>query len=170
MSKWKFNRVHHIGIIVKDWEKSIKNYERLFGLKPVIRSDEDDHEWGNPRDKWGVNLAAFKIGETHIVLANFDRERVRELWEELPPEQVAKQKRILTKFLDPEYEGFFHLALEVDGIDALHDHLDAQGVETVDEGFEGFRGALARFIDEAETNNVLMHTYDLAYDQAPKTE
>lgn len=96
-----FDSIHHIAIIVSDYEKSKKFYVEQLGL-PIIREN-----YRKERNDYKLDL---KVGD--IELEIFGMENV--------PDRVT----------EPEACGLRHLAFKVDDIDKAVKWLNARGIET----------------------------------------
>lgn len=96
-----FDSIHHIAIIVSDYEKSKKFYVEQLEL-PIIREN-----YRKERNDYKLDL---KIGD--IELEIFGMENV--------PDRVT----------EPEACGLRHLAFKVDDIDKAVKWLNARGIET----------------------------------------
>lgn len=96
-----FDSIHHVAIIVSDYEKSKKFYVEQLGL-PIIREN-----YRKERNDYKLDL---KVGD--IELEIFGMENV--------PDRVT----------EPEACGLRHLAFKVDDIDKAVEWLNARGIET----------------------------------------
>jgi catechol 2,3-dioxygenase-like lactoylglutathione lyase family enzyme len=70
-------RVHHVGLTVKDLNKSLEWYGRMFGVEPVFvtyaEGDELATAVGVPRAR--LNFAFLRFGETDVELLSYDNDR-----------------------------------------------------------------------------------------------
>ena len=105
----KLERVDQIGIVVKDCEKVIESWERMFGIGPwtTITNTGTDSE-GNPLE---MKLAFAYMGDLELELI-----------------EVVKGKILHSEFLEEHGEGLHHLGCFVDDVDAAADDLAEQGV------------------------------------------
>jgi methylmalonyl-CoA/ethylmalonyl-CoA epimerase len=111
-------RLSHIGLVCENLEATLKNYEKLFGLKAVdLRNDQGK----------GFQLDA------RIMFAN-------ECWLHLVQNWNPDSR--VNRFLKSHGEGLEHLALETDNIQADVDHLRKIGVpvyqDTIFKAADGF--------------------------------
>jgi methylmalonyl-CoA/ethylmalonyl-CoA epimerase len=110
-------RIHHIDFVVHDLNVAIPKYESVLGLP------------AGPRERLasrGIDLVRFRVGETWIILV-----------------QPVRKEGPVAKFLDRHGEGFFHIAFEVDDVDAAVTRLEATGIRVVERtarrGVEGWK-------------------------------
>lgn len=109
--------IHHIDYVVRDLDRAIAQYRRLFhvefGPREVLESR-------------GVALARFRLGDIWVVLV-----------------QPLRPDSALQRFLDAHGEGFFHIAYQVTDVAGAAVELKAQGVRLVNEeprrGVEGWK-------------------------------
>ncbi len=108
--KAKLETVNQIGIVVKDCEKVIESWERMFGIGPgiVITNTGTDSE-GNPLE---MKLAFAYMGDLEFELI-----------------EVVKGKILHSEFLEEHGEGLHHLGCFVDDVDGAATDLAEQGVE-----------------------------------------
>ncbi len=126
-----FEKIHHIGIAVKNLESSMKLYENSFNLK--IQHIEELKE-----NK--VKVASFKIGDVNI-----------ELLEPLTDDSPIKS------FLDKKGEGIQHIAFLVKDISKTLGELKEKGVSLIDEKPRGgSQGTKIAFIHPKSTFGVLI--------------
>lgn len=126
-----YKRLTHIGIAVKDLNKSSDVFSKLF------RMDEGHTEEVQEQK---VKATFFKVGEGGI-----------ELLEPTSPDST------IAKFIEKRGEGIHHLSFEVDDIDAELARLKREGFQLIDEkpriGADGYRIA---FLHPKSTNGVLI--------------
>lgn len=110
-------RLHHIDFVVRDLESAATAFARVLGTE------------GGPRESLasrGVDLVRFRIGETWLILV-----------------QPTSSDSPVMEFLERRGEGFFHLAIEVEDVEAEAAALRSRGVRLVDEvprrGVEGWK-------------------------------
>jgi methylmalonyl-CoA epimerase len=122
--------IDHIGIAVADIDKTRDMYERVLNLKNL---------WTERLEEQGVDVAAYKVGDTKIEL-------VQPISEDSP----------VGRFLQKRGEGLHHIALRVENIDKTLDDLRKKGVVLIDQDARlGAHGARIAFIHPKETNGVL---------------
>ena len=96
-----FDSIHHVAIIVSDYEKSKKFYVEQLGL-PIIREN-----YRKERNDYKLDL---KIGDIELEIFGMEK----------APNRVT----------EPEACGLRHLAFKVDDIDKAVEWLNARGIET----------------------------------------
>lgn len=96
-----FNKVHHVAIIVSDYEKSREFYVEKLEL-PIIREN-----YREDRDDYKLDL---KVGDMELEIFGVKN----------PPKRVT----------NPEACGLRHLAFKVDDIEAAVKWLNDKGIET----------------------------------------
>ena len=122
-------KIDHIGVVVKNIEKTLEIYEKLFGLKPTRIETLSEG---------GVKGAFIPIGDIDIELLEITGS---------PSEDVAK-------VLSPSDTGLHHICFEVENVDEELRSLAASGVKLVDrEGHQGLSGKIG-FLHPDETEGV----------------
>ncbi len=108
-------RIHHIDFVVRDLDRAVEQYRRIFGIEPLPREELPER---------GVELVRFRVGETWVILV-----------------QPIREESPVQAFLDRHGEGFFHIAYAVDDFEATARNLERQGVRTAPprRGVEGWR-------------------------------
>ena len=123
-------RVDHIAIAVNSADDALSVFDSVFGLKA-------DHIEELPDQ--GVKAATVRVGDTNI-----------EFIEPTDPEGGV------AKFIEKKGEGFHHICVEVDDIDAELKSLAARGVELIDkQARKGLAGMIA-FLHPRATKGVLI--------------
>ncbi len=125
-------RIEHIGIAVKDLEKSNLLFAKLLG-QPHYKTETVESE--------KVSTSFFLTGENKI-----------ELLEAQNPESA------IAKFIEKRGEGIHHIAFEVEDIEKETVRLKAEGFETTGSGqpFKGADNKLVIFFHPKTTNGVLI--------------
>ncbi len=124
-------RIEHLGIAVKELEKSIPLFEQLLNT-PCYKTEKVDTE--------GVNTAFFKTGESKIELL-----------------EATKEDSPIQKFIDKKGEGIHHIAFEVENIEAEMKRLSALGFELLNAAPKnGADNKLVCFLHPKTTNGVLI--------------
>ncbi len=132
----KIKRIEHVGVLVKDIEKSRALWEDCFGIK--LGGIET-----NPEKP--VRLALYPIGESMVELIAGTTPDSRH------QKMVAEGKG-----------GINHLCFEVDDIDAALVELKAKGIPLLDQvPRHGHAGSRIAFIDPAATENCLIELAEL---------
>lgn len=126
----KLTHIEHIGIAVKDLDKSIRFYEDVLGLACYAIEEVKDQK---------VKTAFFKLGDTKI-----------ELLESTDPGGP------IGKFIEKKGEGVHHLAFAVDGIENALVTLQEKGIQLVDQQpRKGAEGLDIAFLYPKSTGGVL---------------
>lgn len=124
-------KIEHIGIAVKDLEKSNELFEKLLG-KAHFKTELVAGE--------GVETSFFQLGETKIELI-----------------QATRPDSPIAKYLEKKQEGIHHIAFDVEDIHAEVARLKAQGFEILNESpKEGADNKLVVFLHPRSTNGVLV--------------
>lgn len=124
-------KIEHIGIAVKDLEKSNELFEKLLG-KAHFKTELVAGE--------GVETSFFQLGETKIELI-----------------QATRPDSPIAKYLEKKQEGIHHIAFDVEDIHAEVARLKAQGFEILNETpKEGADNKLVVFLHPRSTNGVLV--------------
>ncbi len=124
-------KIEHIGIAVKDLEKSNQLFAALFG-ESHYKTEEVERE--------GVKTSFFKNGPNKI-----------ELLEATNPDSP------IARFLEKKGEGIHHIAFAVDDIKAEMKRLAAEGFQLLsDEPKPGADNKLVCFLHPKTTNGVLI--------------
>lgn len=124
-------KIEHIGIAVKDLEKSNLLFKSLFGTNPY-KSEEVLEE--------GVLVSFFKTGEAKVELL-----------------QALNENSHIARFIGKKGEGIHHLAFEVDDIIASMAHMKKLGFELLsEEPKQGADNKLICFLHPKTTNGILI--------------
>jgi len=127
----KLTHIEHIGIAVKNLNKTIKYYEDVLGLKCYAVEEMKDQK---------VNTAFFMIGETKI-----------ELLESTDPEGPVG------KFIEKRGEGIHHVAFAVKNLTSSLNELKDKGIKLIDENAHtGAEGLNIAFLNPYSTYGVLI--------------
>jgi len=125
------NKIEHIGIAVKDIEKSNKLFASLFGEKHYKIEDVLSE---------GVRTSFFQIGSNKI-----------ELLEATNPESS------IAKYIEKKGEGIHHIAFAVKNIESEIKRLKNEGFTIINEiPKEGADKKLVAFLHPKSTNGVLI--------------
>ncbi|KAB1063186.1 methylmalonyl-CoA epimerase [Salibacter halophilus] len=125
------NKIEHLGIAVKDIDKSNEVFSRLLG-EPAYKEEVVDSE--------GVKTSFFKLGENKIeLLAGISGDSAIE------------------KYLSKNREGIHHVAIAVDDIYAEIDRLKKEGFQFINEiPKKGADNKLIVFIHPKSANGLLV--------------
>ncbi len=124
-------KLEHIGIAVKDLEKSNKLFATIFNQQPYkLEEVESEH----------VKTSFFKTGESKIELL-----------------QATDPTSAIAKFIEKKGEGIHHLAFEVADIDFEINRLKAEGFELIHQTpKDGADNKRIAFLHPKSTNGVLL--------------
>ncbi len=124
-------RLEHLGIAVKDLDKSNELFEKLLG-KPHYKVEEVESEH--------VKTSFFQIGESKI-----------ELLEATSPDSA------IAKYLEKNREGIHHVAFEVEDVHAAMQLATSLGFKVLNEKpKKGADNKLVCFLHPKTTNGVLV--------------
>lgn len=125
-----FEKVHHIGIAVKELEESIRVFEKLLGSTVIEREEVENQK---------VRLAMLGVGEYKI-----------ELLEATDPDSP------IARFIEKKGAGIHHICFDVEDIVKELERLREHGFQLIDEKpRRGADGCLVAFIHPKSTNGVL---------------
>ena len=122
------NVVHHVAIIVSDYEKARKFYVEQLEL-PIIREN-----YREERDDYKLDL---QIGDVELEIFGVKN----------PPERVT----------DPEACGLRHLAFKVDNIEATVKWLNDKGIETEPIRFDPYTQKRMTFFRDPDNLPLELH-------------
>jgi methylmalonyl-CoA/ethylmalonyl-CoA epimerase len=124
-------KIEHLGIAVKDLEKSNILFKKLLG-KENYKEEKVEGE--------GVNTSFFMIGDTKIELL-----------------EASRPDSPISKFLEKKSEGIHHIAFDVEDIYAEMERLKSEGFEILNEiPKEGADNKIVVFLHPRSTNGVLV--------------
>lgn len=124
-------KVEHIGIAVKDLEKSNDLFEKLLGTAPY-KIEEVASEF--------VKTSFFQSGETKIELL-----------------EASSESSAIAKFIDKKGEGIHHIAFEVEDIHVEMKRLAGEGFRLINEQpKKGADNKLVCFLHPKSSNGVLV--------------
>jgi methylmalonyl-CoA/ethylmalonyl-CoA epimerase len=124
-------KIEHIGIAVKDLEKSNLLFEKLFG-QPPYKEEEVVSE--------GVKTSFFQNGPNKIELL-----------------EATNGESPIAKFIDKKGEGIHHIAFDVEDIVAEIERLKNEGFVVLnEEPKKGADNKLVVFLHPKSTNGVLI--------------
>lgn len=124
-------KLEHIGIAVKNLDKSNKLFEKLLGKSPY-KIEEVEHE--------GVRTSFFDVGGLKIELL-----------------EATRANSPIANFIEKRGEGLHHLAFSVDGIEERMKEFSADGFNLLsDQPKPGADNKMIVFIHPKATNNVLI--------------
>ncbi|RPA68318.1 methylmalonyl-CoA epimerase [Cyclobacteriaceae bacterium YHN15] len=124
-------KIEHLGIAVKDLEKSNELFKKLLG-KNNYKEEMVEGE--------GVKTSFFMIGETKVELL-----------------EATKEDSPIAKFIDKKSEGIHHIAFDVADIYKEMERLKSEGFEILNEiPKPGADNKLVVFLHPKTTNGVLI--------------
>lgn len=127
----KMNKIEHIGIAVKDLEKSNSLFSLLFGTAPY-KTEEVESE--------GVKTSFFASGPNKIELL-----------------EATKPESAIARFIEKKGEGIHHIAFEVEDIYAEMERLKKEGFVLLNEQPKnGADNKLVCFLHPKGTNGILV--------------
>ncbi len=125
------NKIEHIGIAVKDIEKSNELFTSLFNKQPY-KSEEVKSE--------NVITSFFQTGESKIELL-----------------QATHEESAIAKFIEKKGEGIHHIAFDVTDIHKELKRLEKEGFRIITkEPKKGADNKLVAFLHPKSTNGVLV--------------
>jgi len=124
-------KIEHLGIAVKDLEKSNELFEKLLG-KAAYKEEAVEGE--------GVKTSFFMVGETKIELL-----------------EASRDDSPIAKFIEKKSEGLHHIAFDVEDIYKEMERLKSEGFEILNETAKiGADNKLVIFLHPKSTNGVLV--------------
>ncbi|MHA1314904.1 MAG: VOC family protein [Candidatus Helarchaeota archaeon] len=115
----KINRIDHIGIIVKDAEKSIARLKELFGIEKVSIID-----WTVKKELDGTPIEPYTLRMAFIPFENITIELM----------QVLDGKTIYDEFQGINGEGIHHVCVNCEDIDEVMEEAEKLGIKAFDTG------------------------------------
>ena len=123
--------INHIGIAVKDLDKSIEVFKNIFNFDSIHKETVE---------KQKVNVASFKVGDVLIELTS-------------PTDESSP----IAKFIEKKGEGIHHIAFESDNINSELERLKSSGINLINDTAQpGAHDMLISFMHPKSTNSVLM--------------
>ena len=124
-------KIEHIGIAVKDLNKSENLFEKLLGQKPYKKEEVESE---------GVITSFFKVADQKIELLH-----------------ASTKESPISKFIEKRKEGVHHLALHVDSIKKEVERLERLGFEFISTiPKKGADNKMIVFLHPKTTNGVLV--------------
>ena len=131
--------IDHVGIAVADLDAAIAMYETSFGMRCVHTEVNEEQ---------GVREAMLAVGDSGSYL---------QLLAPLSPDST------IAKFLDKQGPGIQQMAYRVSSIDAVSEHLRAQGMRLLyDEPRTGTAGSRVNFVHPKSAGGVLVELVEPA--------
>ena len=124
-------KIEHIGIAVKDLNKSENLFEKLLGQKPYKKEEVESE---------GVITSFFKVADQKIELLH-----------------ASNKESPISKFIEKRKEGMYHLALHVESIKKEVERLERLGFEFISTTpKKGADNKMIVFLHPKTTNGVLV--------------
>lgn len=117
MAEPLFDRVHHIGMVVSDLDRTLEFYGDLFDVTPLFVNDMRGRSVGRGMGIEDPDLRFSLVRIENVILEFIEWRR---------PEAPALDAK-------PPYLNQTHIAFEVDDVAAVHAKLRDKGIETVSE-------------------------------------
>ncbi len=122
--------IEHIGIAVKDLQKSIQYYENVLGLNCYAIEEISDQQ---------VKTAFFKVGDTKIELL-----------------ESTSEDGPIAKFIQKRGEGLHHIAFHVGNLEHALNEVEEKGIQLIDRHpRKGAEGLDIAFLHPKSTFGVL---------------
>ena len=123
-------KINHIGIAVKDLEKSIETFRKIFDFKEVHKETVEMQK---------VHVGSFKVGDVLVELT-------------APTDDESP----IAKFIAKKGEGIHHIGFESDNINDDLKRIKSEEVLLInEEPVEGAHDMLIAFLHPKSTNGVL---------------
>ena len=133
MTQGLFTHIDHVGIAVRDLDEAITFYEEKYGMRMAHREVNEEQ---------GVAEAMMEVGDSTSCI------------QLLAP---LNETSTIAKFLDKSGPGIQQMAYRVDSIDAVSEHLRAQGMRLLyDEPRTGTAGSRVNFVHPKSAGGVLV--------------
>jgi methylmalonyl-CoA/ethylmalonyl-CoA epimerase len=124
-------KIEHIGIVVKDLEKSLLPYQNCLGL-PLTEREE-------------LELKGSKYHIAFLPVSGVNLELV----------QTSSTSGMAAEFLRDHGEGIHHIAFEVEDLNKVMEELQSRGIKFVwDKPVQGSRGSKVAYFKAEEFNGV----------------
>ena len=124
----RLEKIHHIAIIVSDYEKSRKFYVEQLEL-PILREN-----YREDRDDWKLDL---QVGDVELEIFGVKN----------PPKRIT----------NPEASGLRHLAFHVDNVEKAVAWLNSKGIETEPIRWDPFTGKQMVFFRDPDDLPLELH-------------
>jgi len=133
--------VTQIALVVKDMDKAIEAYSRIFGLpKPDVMLTDPTNAHATYRGvptNAQAKSAFFHLGQVDLELI----------------EPVAGDS-VWQEVLDKKGEGVHHIAFQIKGTDGVTDFLDQNGIPTIQQG--QYTGGMYTYVDSEPQLGVML--------------
>lgn len=132
----KVKKIDHIAILVSDMEATLKFWQEALGLQVAGLLDVPAEQ---------AQIAFMPTGDSEIELV-----------------KPTTDDSGLARYMEKRGPGMHHICLEVDDIDGMLEHLQAKGVQMINEApLEGVGGRRYAFIHPKAAHGVMIELYEL---------
>jgi methylmalonyl-CoA epimerase len=122
--------IDHLGIAVRSLDESVQFYEQMLGMTVTQRETVEAEQ---------VSVAMLPAGDARIELL-----------------EATSEDSVIAKFIGKRGPGLHHIALRVDGLEALLERLKSEGARLLNEPRRGAGGHLYAFVHPASAGGVLL--------------
>ena len=154
IGKSPFSTIHHIGVMVKDIDKTIEFYESL-GIGPFdtlqVEVRERKLPGGEPVDDLKLKVRQAHIGPIRMELLEFVSGEWNKPWK---------------GFLDSKGEGVSHIAFLTSDIDKDQDQLVENGVDVMYQS-RYYNGGATTYFETQDTGGVIFELFQRPSDYVP---
>ena len=129
-------KINHVGVAVKDLDKSVSLFENAFGAKVIFRKVFEDQK---------LESAMVSMGENRFELS-----------------QTIDPDGVMGKFIENRGEGIHHVSLQVEDMEKAIAHFENQGLKVVGKGTVGSGGNKICFMHPKDIFGVLIEIIEPA--------
>ncbi len=122
-------KLNHIAVAVKDFEKGIEIFEKIFGIRPEI----------------------IEFKERKLKIGIFHFENI--MFELISP---MEGEEVVSKFLDKRGDGIHHIAIETEDFENMIKDLESEGFKVISGPRKGVKSERVAFLDPKSTSRVLI--------------
>ena len=157
----RIRKVKRIAIAVKDLNKAVENWKKLFGIRPVYYGAE-------PEDKYEFMAFNIGYGDTNI--------------EFLAPKDDPNGEKMIGKFIKERGEGLYMITLETEGMsDDVDEEFKGTGVKPAWDGMlkhwaiptkelrdkQGIKSWTEHYVHPRDANGVLVTLASIVHHDEP---
>jgi catechol 2,3-dioxygenase-like lactoylglutathione lyase family enzyme len=146
----RLNRLNHIGMTVRDLDRSLGFYRKAFGLEPLFQGvgESPDIARSVGLDEARIRYAFLDLGNTRIELLQYEQPLGRAVHE-------ARNCDV----------GAFHVCFDVDDLTAKYEQLRAMGIEFITSPIrlDDDQGALAglQYVYFKDPDGLILQLYEM---------
>ena len=146
----RLNRLYHIGMTVRDLDKSLAFYRHAFGIEPLFKGVGDNADIARSvgLDEARIKYAFIDLGNTRIELLQYERPLGRSVHE-------ARNCDV----------GAFHVCFDVDDLPAKYEQLKAMGIQFITSPIrlDDDQGALAglQYVYFRDPDGLMLQLYEM---------